>query len=307
MGLSLMNTNLEWFRVPEKIYFKKGALPVALRELKEVYSRKKAVVMTDSCDFRNNVIKPVTDILEELHIAYSVIPLEETEEAVLSGVDTVRKFEPDCMIAVGDTAVSVGKLIRILYENPELTFQELTKRVNLRDRTMSALKTGKVYFVAVAGSNSVGDEVTPFSMRIPETELGVQDYALLPDMSIIDIDLIQQEDVHEIAFMCMITLVNTAIVFSSEYTSDYAQGLAVHAVQLVLTYFPKYQKNLKDEFALERLANASEMSAMAFANVYGGEALPEDLDFSALASALGMDSESLESKFAEISEIAYYI
>lgn len=302
-----MNTNLEWFRVPEKIYFKSGSLPVALRELREVYGRKKAVVITESYDFRNNIIKPVTDVLNELHIAYSVISVEETEEFVLSGVEAVKKFEPDCIIAVGDASVAVGKLIRILYENPELTFSELSKRVNLRDRSISPLKTGKVYFVAVASPDSVGDEVTPFSMKIPDFELGIQDYALLPDMSIIDADFMQKEDVNTIAFMCTCAIADAAFVFNLEHSSDYAQSLAVHAAQLILKYFPDYQENSENMFALERLANASEMSAMAFSNVYNGETFPEELDFSALAQALGMTLESLEDRFEKISKIAYYM
>ncbi len=298
-----MANNLEWFRVPEKIYFKKGSLPIALRELKDVYGRKKAVVLTDEAGFRNGTAKPVTNLLNELHIFYSLTAVQQSEASVLAGLDAVKKFEPDCIIAVGNTAVTAGKAIRILYENPELTFAELAKRVNLRDRTLETLKTGKAYFVAVAASDSVGDEVSPFSIEIPADEgIGIQDYALLPDMSIIDTDLIQQEDISTIAFLCMIALGNAAMVFYSEYTSDYAKGLAFRAAQLVLTYFPRYQAKPDDMYVLERLSNAAEMAAMAFSNVYDGVQSPENVD--CLAAALGMSTEELENRFDEICDLA---
>ncbi len=303
-----MTNNLEWFRVPEKIYFKKGSLPIALRELKEVYDRKKAVVITDNSGFRNGTAKPVTDMLDELHIFYSLISVEETETSVLAGLDSVKKFEPDCIIAVGNTAVTAGKLIRILYENPELTFAELSERVHLRDRSLNTLKTGKAYFIAVAASDSVGDEVSPFSMEVPETELGVQDYALLPDMSIIDTDMIQKEDVQAIAFMCLVTVRSSIWVFNSEFTSDYAKGLALRAMQLVFSYFPKYQTKPDDMYVLERLSNASEMASMAFSNVCDGseqEKTSLSVVHNAPASALGMTEKDFEGSLAEISRAAY--
>ena len=296
-----MENNLEWFRVPEKIYFKRGCLPIALRELKEVYDRKKAVILIDDDGFRNGLAKPVTDQLNELNIFYSLIAVKDTEEIIA----TVKKFEPDCLIAVGTEAISIGKLIRIRYENPELTLTELYSRINLRDRTRRVLKTGKIYFIAVAGSTCFGGEVSPFSMPMPpEDEIKIQDYALLPDMSIIDTDMIQNKEKYSIAFMSMMAVHKAAEVFASEYKSDYAEGLAVRAIQLIFAYFPKYQENPADLYVLERLSNAVEMAHMAYSNVYDETndigALP---DWNPAASALGMTPEELEKRFSEIRKV----
>jgi len=252
-----MANHLDWFRVPEKIYFKKGSLPVALRELKDVYSRKKAFVLTDDSGFRNGLAKPVTDLLNEMGIFYSEIAVNEN--SVSQSVAVLNKFEPDCIIAVGNTAINAAKIILAQYENPELTPEELAKHTNTRDREIPVLKRGKAYFVAVAASDCAGTEVSPFSWH-------VEDYGFLPDMAIIDTDMIQKEDTALIKKLCDYALQLSEKILTSSDASDYAQGLAVQAKSLIGAYLPKYEKKPDDMFVLERLSNAFIMISMAYSN-----------------------------------------
>ncbi len=301
-----LEKNLAWFRVPQKIYFRRGALPIALRELQNF--RKNVLILTDTEHFRKGSTRPIEQELFHSKIRYSVFPVEETLQSVSDGVDFCRKNAIDCLLAVGNIAVTAGKLIRILAENPELPFSELSERVNLRDRSLNVLHTGKIYFIAVAAGDFVGDEVSPFSMKVPLSELGVQDYALLPDMSVIDIDLIQKQDVKAVAFTSMIALRSAAYVFLSKETSDYAKGLAVHAVRVISEQFPEYCRNPENLSALERLSCAAEMASMAFSNVYDGneQQLSEVINWNVLAEELQIPAEQLEKQFHDMSETANF-
>ncbi len=288
-------TNLEWFRVPEKIYFKKGCLPVALRELKDVYHKTKAAIIADETAFRDNITKSVTDLLNELQIVYADICISKSDDSIIKGAETARKIKPDCIIAIGNAGVEAGKLIRVLYENEGLTLDDLKKRTNLRDREISTLKTSAdAYFIAVAASDCSGAEVDPFAM-------GAEDYALLPDMAIIDTDMIQMQDIRAVNTLSLSALRSSVRAFASPFTSDYAQGLAVRAIQLIFAYLPVYQANPADMYALERLSNAVIMASMGDANVYTEDALTEN-GFAAAAEASGLTEIALREKVKELKE-----
>lgn len=272
--------NMLWFRAPEKVYFKKGCLPVALDELKTVMGKKKAFIVTDSFLYKNGYTKAITDKLDEMGIThtcfYEVAP-DPTLACAKEGAKAMTAFEPDCIIALGGgSAMDAGKIMWVMYEHPEVDFLDLAMRfMDIRKRVYTFPKMGeKAYFIAVPTSSGTGSEVTPFAV-ITDERTGVKyplaDYELLPNMAIIDADNMMSQPKGLTSASGIDALTHALEAYASIMASDYTDGLALKAMKNIFQYLPSaYEKGAEDPVAREKMADASTLAGMAFANAFLG-------------------------------------
>ncbi len=272
--------NMLWFRAPEKVYFKKGCLPVALDELGTVMGKKKAFIVTDSFLYKSGYTKAITDKLDEMGIThttfYNVAP-DPNLACALEGAKQMTAFEPDVIIAMGGgSAMDAGKIMWVLYEHPEADFLDMAMRFSdIRKRIYTFPKMGeKAYFVAVPTSSGTGSEVTPFAVITDEktgTKYPLADYELLPNMAIIDADNMKDQPKGLTSASGIDALTHALEAYASVMATDYTDGLALKAMKLIFKYLPTaYEKGGLDMKAREEMANASTMAGMAFANAFLG-------------------------------------
>ena len=272
--------NMLWFRTPQKVYFKKGCLPVAMRELKQVLGKQKAFVVTDRYLFQSGTIHCITDQLHELGIAYQIfsdVEPDPTLACAKRGAEEMRAFAPDVIIALGGgSAMDAAKIMWVMYEHPEADFMDMAMRfMDIRKRVYTFPTMGeKAYFIAVPTSSGTGSEVTPFAV-ITNEKTGVKyplaDYALLPNMAIVDTDLMMTQPKGLTAASGIDALVHSLEAYASVMATDFTDGLALRAIQNIFTYLPAcYDNGLNEPVAREKMANASTMAGMAFANAFLG-------------------------------------
>ncbi|MDO4301368.1 MAG: bifunctional acetaldehyde-CoA/alcohol dehydrogenase [Clostridia bacterium] len=272
--------NMLWFRAPEKVYFKKGCLPVALDELGTVMHKKKAFIVTDSFLYKNGYTKAITDKLDEMGIThtcfYEVVP-DPNLACAKAGAEAMKSFEPDVIIALGGgSAMDAGKIMWVLYEHPEVDFLDMAMRFSdIRKRIYTFPKMGeKAYFVAVPTSSGTGSEVTPFAVITDEktgTKYPLADYELLPNMAIIDADNMKDQPKGLTSASGIDALTHALEAYASVMATDYTDGLALKAMKLIFKYLPAaYEKGSLDMKAREEMANASTLAGMAFANAFLG-------------------------------------
>lgn len=272
--------NMLWFRTPQKVYFKKGCLPVAMRELKQVLGKQKAFVVTDRFLFQSGTIHCITDQLHELGIAYQIfsdVEPDPTLACAKRGAEEMRAFAPDVIIALGGgSAMDAAKIMWVMYEHPEADFMDMAMRfLDIRKRVYTFPTMGeKAYFIAVPTSSGTGSEVTPFAV-ITDEKTGVKyplaDYALLPNMAIVDTDLMMTQPKGLTAASGIDALVHSLEAYASVMATDFTDGLALRAIQNIFTYLPAcYENGLNEPVAREKMANASTMAGMAFANAFLG-------------------------------------
>ncbi len=272
--------NMLWFRAPEKIYIKKGCLPVALEELRSVMGKKRAFIVTDSFLYKNGYTKPITDKLEEMGIAYTTfsdVAPDPTLACAKAGAELMRSFAPDCIIAIGGgSAMDAGKIMWVLYEHPEADFMDMAMRfVDIRKRIYTFPKMGeKAYFIAIPTSAGTGSEVTPFAV-ITDEKSGVKyplaDYELLPKMAIIDADFHMTAPKGLTAASGIDAVTHALEAYASVMATDYTDSLALRALKVIFEYLPiAYENGPNDPVAREKMANAATMAGMAFANAFLG-------------------------------------
>lgn len=272
--------NMLWFRAPEKIYIKKGCLPVALEELKNVLSRKRAFIVTDKFLFENGFTRCITDKLNELGIVYSEfsdVEPDPTLDSAERGAEAMRSFKPDVIIALGGgSAMDAAKIMWVLYEHPEADFEDMAMRFSdIRKRIYTFPKMGeKAYFIAIPTSAGTGSEVTPFAV-ITDKKTGIKyplaDYELLPDMAIIDTDLHMSAPRGLTAASGIDAVTHALEAYASIMATDYTDGLALQALKVIFEYLPRaYENGASDVVAREKMANAATMAGMAFANAFLG-------------------------------------
>lgn len=272
--------NMLWFRAPEKIYIKKGCLPVALDELKTVRNAKKAFIVTDSFLYNNGYTKPITDKLDEIGIQHSVffdVAPDPTLSCAIAGAEQMRSFNPDCIIALGGgSAMDAAKIMWVLYEHPEADFMDMAMRfIDIRKRVYTFPKMGeKAYFVAIPTSAGTGSEVTPFAV-ITDEKTGVKyplaDYELLPNMAIVDTDYHMSAPKGLTAASGIDAVSHALEAYASMMATDYTDGLALKALKTIFEYLPRaYENGQTDTKAREKMANAATMAGMAFANAFLG-------------------------------------
>ena len=269
--------NMLWFRAPEKVYFKKGCLPVAMEELA---GKKKAFIVTDAFLYQNGYTKPVEEKLEAMGLTtttfYNVAP-DPTLACAREGAEAMRAFQPDLIIAVGGgSAMDAAKIMWVLYEHPDADFQDMAMRfVDIRKRVYGFPKMGeKAYFVAIPTSAGTGSEVTPFAV-ITDEKTGVKyplaDYELMPKMAIVDADMMMNAPKGLTAASGIDAVTHALEAYASMLATDYTDGLALRSLKLVFKNLPAaYENGATDPRARENMANAATMAGMAFANAFLG-------------------------------------
>ena len=272
--------NMLWFRAPEKVYQKKGCLPVALDELKNVMHKKRAFIVTDTFLYENGYTKPITDKLDEMGIVHETffeVAPDPTLGCAKKGAAQLSAFKPDTIIALGGgSAMDAAKIMWVLYEHPEADFMDMAMRFcDIRKRVYTFPKMGeKAYFIAIPTSAGTGSEVTPFAVITDETtgvKYPLADYELMPNMAIVDADMHMTAPKGLTAASGIDAVTHALEAYASMMATDYTDGLALQALKIIFEYLPKaYDNGLHDPIAREKMANAATMAGMAFANAFLG-------------------------------------
>ncbi len=272
--------NMLWFRAPQKVYFKKGCMPVALDELGTVMGKKKCFIVTDSFLYKNGYVKPIEEKLDQMgiqHTCFFEVAPDPNLSSALAGAKAMAAFEPDCIIALGGgSAMDAGKIMWVLYEHPEVDFLDLAMRfMDIRKRVYTFPKMGeKAYFVAIPTSSGTGSEVTPFAVITDDrtgTKYPLADYELLPNMAIIDADNMMEQPKGLTSASGVDALTHALEAYASIMATDYTDGLALKAMKGVFDYLPRaYENGASDPVAREKMADASCLAGMAFANAFLG-------------------------------------
>ncbi len=272
--------NMLWFRTPEKVYIKKGCLGVALDELKTVLGKKRAFIVTDEFLYKNGYADAITNKLDELNIAntvfYNVAP-DPSLACAIEGAKAMTSFEPDVIIALGGgSAMDAAKIMWVMYEHPEADFMDMAMRfIDIRKRVYTFPKMGeKAYFIAVPTSAGTGSEVTPFAV-ITDEKTGIKyplaDYELMPDMAIVDADMMMNMPKGLTSASGIDALTHALEAYASVMATEFTDGIALKAVQTIFDYLPRaYENGAADPKAREKMAHASCMAGMAFANAFLG-------------------------------------
>ncbi|MEE3439415.1 bifunctional acetaldehyde-CoA/alcohol dehydrogenase, partial [Ruminococcus sp.] len=265
--------NMLWFRAPEKVYMKKGCLPVALQELKDVMGKKRVFIVTDQFLYKNGYTKIVTDKLDEMGIVHTTffdVAPDPTLACAKEGAKQMTAFEPDCIIAIGGgSAMDAGKIMWVMYEHPEVDFMDMAMRyIDIRKRVYTFPEMGKkAYFIAVPTSAGTGSEVTPFAV-ITDEKSGIKyplaDYQLLPKMAIVDTDMHMTAPKGLTAASGVDALTHALEAYASIMATDYSDGLALQAAKTIFEYLPTcYDNGPNEPVAREKMANAATMAGMA--------------------------------------------
>jgi acetaldehyde dehydrogenase/alcohol dehydrogenase len=269
--------NMLWFRVPPKIYLKAGSLPVALQELE---GKKRAFIVTDSALFNLGYAEKVTSVLEPLGIeceCFHQVKPDPTLHTIKQGVKLINAFKPDVIIALGGgSPMDAAKIIWLLYENPDVEFEGLALRfMDIRKRIYSLPNAGKkALFIAIPTTAGTGSEVTPFSV-ITDDRTGMKypiaDYALTPDMAIVDAELTMGMPKSLTAASGFDAVTHALEAIVSVAATDYSTGLALESLRIMFKYLLRsYDLGDQDMRAREKVLNASTMAGMAFANAFLG-------------------------------------
>ncbi len=272
--------NMLWFRAPEKVYFKKGCMPVALDELGTIMHKKRAFIVTDTFLYKNGYVNPIESKLDSMGIEhtcfYEVAP-DPTLGCALAGAEQMRSFEPDVIIALGGgSAMDAAKIMWVLYEHPDVNFMDMAMDfIDIRKRVYTFPKMGeKAYFVAIPTSSGTGSEVTPFAIITDEktgTKYPLADYQLLPNMAIVDVDNMMSQPKGLTSASGIDVMTHALEAYVSIMATDYTDGLALKAMKNVIKYLPSaYENGANDPEAREKMADAACMAGMAFANAFLG-------------------------------------
>lgn len=271
--------NMLWMRTPEKVYFKKGCMPVALDELGTIMGKKRCFIVTDSFLYKNGYTKKIEEKLDQMgivHTCFSDVEPDPSLASARAGAAAMRAFEPDCIIALGGgSAMDAAKIMWVLYENPDADFDDMAMDfMDIRKRIYTFPKMGKkAYFVAIPTSSGTGSEVTPFAI-ITDKETGIKwplaDYELMPNMAIVDTDNMMSAPKGLTCASGIDVMTHAIEAYVSVMASDYTDSLALKAIKLVFDYLPRAYKDGNDVEARDHMANASCMAGMAFANAFLG-------------------------------------
>ncbi|MBS6729940.1 MAG: bifunctional acetaldehyde-CoA/alcohol dehydrogenase [Lachnospiraceae bacterium oral taxon 082] len=272
--------NMLWLRTPEKVYFKRGCLPVALDELGSVMHKKRAFIVTDTFLYKNGYTDVITNKLDEMGIRYSCffdVTPDPTLQCAREGVKAMTAFEPDVIIALGGgSAMDAAKIMWVMYEHPEVNFEDMAMDfMDIRKRVYKFPKMGeKAYFVAIPTSSGTGSEVTPFAI-ITDKDTGIKwpiaDYEILPNMAIVDVNNMMNQPKGLTAASGIDVLTHALEAYVSIMATDYTDGLALRAMKLVFDYLPSaFENGSADPIAREKMADASCLAGMAFANAFLG-------------------------------------
>lgn len=269
--------NMLWFRVPPKIYFKQGAVGFALRELE---GRKKAFIVTDKPLFQLGYTKKITDVLEQMGIAFQIfseVAPDPDTDTVNRALHMARAFEPDAIIALGGgSPMDAAKIVWLMYEHPEVKFDDLAMRfMDIRKRVCRFPDLGsKATMIAIPTTSGTGSEVTPFAV-ITDSDTHIKypiaDYALSPNMAIIDPDLVYTMPRGLAAASGIDSLTHALEALASILATPFTDGIAIEAIHMI---FENLEKSVNDgannPLARENMHYAATMAGMAFAQAFLG-------------------------------------
>ncbi len=272
--------NMLWFRAPEKVYVKRGCLPVALDELKNVLNKKRVFIVTDKFLFENGYTKCITDKLDEMGIIHETffdVSPDPTLACAKEGTKNMELFKPDCIIAIGGgSAMDAAKIMWVMYEHPEVDFMDMAMRfMDISKRIYTFPKMGeKAYFIAIPTSAGTGSEVTPFAVITDEktgTKYPLADYELLPKMAIVDSNLMMNAPKGLTSASGIDAVTHALEAYGSMLATEYTDAMALEALKNIFEYLPRaYENGANDPEAREKMANAATMAGMAFANAFLG-------------------------------------
>lgn len=272
--------NMLWFKTPSKIYIKRGCLTPAIDELKIDNDLKKVMIVTDEFLFKNGYTKMITERLDQLkidHMCFYDVKPDPTLSCAQAGAKQMLSFQPDCIIALGGgSAMDAAKIMWVLYEYPEVDFIDMAMRFSdIRKRIYQFPKLGKkAYFVAIPTTAGTGSEVTPFAVITDDESMikyPLADYQLMPNMAIVDPNLMQHAPKALTAASGIDALVHAIEAYGSMLASDYTDALALKAIKMIFEYLPRaYHQGDIDIEARDKMANAATIAGMAFANAFLG-------------------------------------
>lgn len=272
--------NMLWFRAPSKIFFKPGCLSKALEELKTVYDRKRVLVVTDKFLYESGFSRRITDTLDKLGIqteVFSDVAPDPTLACAEEGANLCKSYKPDAIIALGGgSPMDAAKIMWVLYEHPEADFSDMAMDfMDIRKRVVTFPKMGtKAMLVCVPTTAGTGSEVTPFAIITDQrdgTKYPITDYELLPNMAIVDSDLMLTIPKGLTRASGIDALTHCMEAYASMYATSFTDALAKEGIQEIFAYLPRAYKNLgNDPVAREHMAHAATLAGMAFANAFLG-------------------------------------
>ncbi len=269
--------NMLWYKVPQKVYFKRGATEIALKELK---GRKRAFIVTDKTMEKIGHVKKVADILEGLGMSvrvFSDILPDPTLNNVNEALTVMGNYEPDVFISLGGgSPMDAAKIMWLMYESPELKFEDIAMRfMDIRKRICTFPEMGKkAIMVAIPTTSGTGSEVTPFTVITDEktgTKYPIADYELTPDMAIVDPEFVLTMPKSLVAFGGLDALTHSIEAYTSVFANNFSDGQAIEAIRLILKYLKRsYNGGAEDITAKEKMHYAATIAGMAFANAFLG-------------------------------------
>ena len=269
--------NMLWFKAPKSVYYKRGSLGIALDELKD---KKRAFIVTDEFLFKNGYTDSITEKLNQMGVQYTVfsdVEPDPTLACAKAGAKMMAAFDPDCVIAVGGgSPIDAAKIMWVMFEHPDLDFNDMAMRfMDIRKRIYEFPKMGeKAQFIAIPTTAGTGSEVTPFAVITDETtgiKYPIADYELMPNMAIVDADLMTDMPKGLTSASGIDAMVHSIEAYVSTLATEYTDGLALQSLKGVFNFLPRaYENGSADPVAREKMANASTMAGMAFANAFLG-------------------------------------
>ncbi|VEJ55804.1 bifunctional acetaldehyde-CoA/alcohol dehydrogenase [Pragia fontium] len=271
--------NMLWHKLPKSIYFRRGSLPIALEEV-ATDGAKRAFIVTDRFLFNNGYADQITNVLKQHGVETEVffeVEADPTLSIVRKGAEQMHSFKPDVIIALGGgSPMDAAKIMWVMYEHPETHFEELALRfMDIRKRIYKFPKMGvKAKMIAITTTSGTGSEVTPFAV-VTDDKTGMKyplaDYALTPDMAIVDANLVMDMPKSLCAFGGLDAVTHALEAYVSVLANEYTDGQALQALKLLKEYLPlSYKEGAKNPVARERVHNAATIAGIAFANAFLG-------------------------------------
>jgi len=269
--------NMLWFKVPPKVYFKRGCLDLALKELK---GKKRAFIVTDRFLFNSGAVDNITKVLDEIGIDHQVffdVKPDPTIATINQAMEIVRPYDPDVIIALGGgSPMDAGKIIWLLYEQPDTNFADISMRfMDIRKRICQIPELGqKATMVCIPTTSGTGSEVTPFSIITDEKthyKYAIADYALTPNMAIVDPNFVDSMPKGLTAASGIDALVHSLEAYVSCMATNFTNSNALEATKLVFKYLARsYKEGANDPVAREKMHYAATIAGMSFANAFLG-------------------------------------
>lgn len=277
--LAKRRVNMQWFKVPPKIYFESDSI----QYLEKMEGIERAFIVTDPMMVKLGYVDKILYYLRKRKVychseIYSDVEPDPDVDTIMRGVSIMREFQPDVIIALGGgSAMDAAKGMWLFYEHPDASFDGLKQKfIDIRKRAVKFPKLGqKAKMVCIPTTSGTGSEVTSFAVITDRKNGNIKyplaDYALTPDVAIIDPQFVMSLPKSATAFTGLDVLTHAIEAYISNLASDYTDGLAMQAIEMVFEYLPRaYENGASDCVAREKMHNASCIAGMAFSNAFLG-------------------------------------